>query len=149
VRLPLLLAGLSCAVIATTASAQEKTFRQSTLPALETSAVRLQPVPNDPDVEARIAAKHFADEALRRLQPIQQRLRQDTMMRSAGAVLGAGVIALTTVRDSRSLAAVGTQVLRFGLDTPLTQLRNRSGFMVEPAIGHRTFSIRLSRRFEP
>jgi hypothetical protein len=137
-----------CAVIAARASAQEKTFRQSALPALE-APVRFQPVPNDPDVEARLAAKRFADETLRRLQPLQQWLRQDARMRSAGAVLGAGVIALTTARDSRSLAAVGTQVLRFGLEAPLGEVRNHSGFMIEPSIGHRTLAIRFSRRFVP
>jgi len=144
---PLLLAVSMLWAASMEAAAQERTFRQTSSPPLDASAGRGQPLQREWDADPQAAAKRFADETLRRLLPIQQLMREDPRLRSAGAVLGAGLIALTATRGSRSLARVGTGVLRFGLDAPLTQLRNRSGLVVEPSIGHRTVAITFKRTF--
>jgi hypothetical protein len=100
------------------------------------------------DVDSpQIAAQRFADQVHDRLQPIEQRFRDDDRLRRAGAVAGAGAIVLGAVGGQAPLTFVGTHALRLALDRPLTAIRRRSGFVVEPSIGHRAIAITANRSF--
>jgi hypothetical protein len=143
------LASMMLCVVPTDGVAQEKTSMQSG---------RL--VPGAPGVGARPAlpvanvgpaagaATGFPDRFFRRLQPIQQRIRENPRLRAAGAVLGLGAIAVGAVHSRNSLTFVGAQALRFGLERQLTQMRNRSGLVLEPSIAHRAITITVSRTFD-
>ena len=102
----------------------------------------------DTDDDVNVAAQHLADQLAARLQPLEQRLREDRRLRSAGAVLGLSAAAIGALRGQQTLTFVGTQALRLGLDRQLTALRARSGVVVEPTIGHRSFSITVSKTFD-
>src|SRR5579864_7703492 len=91
------------------------------------------------------SAKRLSDAVSERLEPLEQRFRDDARLRSAGAVVGLGAIALGALRGQRTLTFLGTQVIRMGLDRQLSAVRARTGFSVTPSIGRRSFSIVISR----
>ena len=100
----------------------------------------------EPDIETpQVAAKRFADEFYNRLQPIEQLVRDDQRLRRASEAVGLSAIALGALRGGSSLAFVGTQALRLGFDKQLTQIRTRTGFVVEPSIGYRSIGVTASR----
>ena len=130
-------------------SAQEKTVVPSVFLAPNSPVVDARPAVTVMDVvTAPVAFSRLADELFRRLQPIQQRLQNDQRMRSAGGVLGLGIVAFGALRGQNSLTLAGTQALRFGFDKQLTDIRHRSGFALEPSIGHRAIAITVSRTFD-
>ena len=146
----LAIASLSLGIVSTVsteASAQEKTILQEGLLELDERVAkdRLAFRVADADTSPISVAK-FSDECLRRLQPIEQRFREDPRLRSSGIALGFGAIALSMIRRrSSSLTFVGTHALRLGLDKQLAEIRHRSGFVLEPSIGHRAVAVTLSR----
>ncbi len=102
----------------------------------------------EPPSAAALAADQFPDKYFRRLTQIQRRLEGDTQLRSAGAVLGFGAIALGALRGRSALTFVGGQALRFGFAKQVAQIRAASGLAIEPSIGHRAFAVRFSRTFD-
>ena len=101
------------------------------------------------DGDAVTPAKTFVEEWSERLRPLEQRLRSDQRLRHAGAIVGLGAAAIGAVRGQQKLTFVGTQAIRFGLDRQLTMIRARSGFEIQPTIGHRSFAITASKTFAP
>jgi hypothetical protein len=69
-------------------------------------------------------------------------------MRRLGAVIGVGAVALGAFRGEQPLMAVGTGVLRIGLDRQLSTIRHTTGFSVSPRLEHRGFSVALTRTFQ-
>jgi hypothetical protein len=99
------------------------------------------------DDDAAIAAQRFVNEWSERLRPIEQRLREDRTLRRAGAIVGLSAAAIGAVRGQQTLTFVGTQALRVGLDRQLTAIRARTGFEVQPTIGHRSFGVTVSKTY--
>jgi hypothetical protein len=85
-----------------------------------------------------------------RFRPLHERLREDDRVRTAGSVLGFGVVAYEALhrRPHLPLTFVGTQALRLGLHRQLNTIRSRSGFTVEPSIAQGGFAITFRRTFE-
>jgi hypothetical protein len=100
---------------------------------------------DDASDDVTVAAKRFVDEWSERLRPIEQRLREDGRVRRAGAVVGLSAAAIGAVRGQQTLTFVGTQALRLGLDRQLSAVQARTGFVVAPSIGHRSFSVTISK----
>ena len=98
----------------------------------------------DRDAPAAVA-KRLADQFYDRLQPIEQRVREDERLRRASEAVGLSAVALGALRGGTSLTFVGTQALRLGFDKQLTRIRNRTGFALEPSIGYRSIGITASR----
>jgi hypothetical protein len=100
----------------------------------------------EPDAETpQVAAKRLADQFYNRLQPIEHLVRDDQRLRRASEAIGLSAIALGALRGGGSLTFVGTQALRLGFDRQLTQIRNRTGLVVEPSIGYRSIGVTASR----
>jgi outer membrane receptor protein involved in Fe transport len=102
---------------------------------------------SDDTDDVTVAAQRFADELSERLRPIEDRLRNDVRLRRAGAIVGLSAAAVGAIRGQHALTFAGTQALRLGLDRQLTAVRARSGFSVEPAIGHRSFSVTVTKNW--
>ena len=100
------------------------------------------------DDDAAAAARRFADEWSARLRPIEERLHQDVRLRRAGAIVGLSAAAIGALRGQPALTFVGTQAVRIGLDRQLTAIRARSGFEIQPTIGHRSFAVTVNRNFD-
>jgi hypothetical protein len=83
-----------------------------------------------------------------RLRPLEQRLRDDDRVRRAGAVIGISALALGALHGTKPLTFAGTHALRIGLNKQLTAIEARSGFAVEPSIGHRSIAVTVKRTFE-
>jgi hypothetical protein len=85
-----------------------------------------------------------------RFRPLHERLRQDDRVRTAGSVLGFGVVAYEAFqrRPHLPLTLVGTQALRLGLHRQLSTIRSRTGFVVEPSVAQGGFAITFRRTFE-
>ena len=138
------------AALPLSATAQDRTAVRPPHLARGTPVVTVAPAISDADTDddVNVAARHLADQLAERLQPLEQRLREDRRLRSAGAVLGLSAAAIGALRGQQTLTFVGTQALRLGLDRQLTALHARSGVVVEPTIGHRRFSITVSKTFD-
>ncbi|HJZ71834.1 MAG TPA: hypothetical protein VKE51_08835 [Vicinamibacterales bacterium] len=95
--------------------------------------------------DAAAAARKFVAEWSERLRPLEQRLREDRRLRSAGAIVGLSAAAIGAVRGQQTLTFIGTQAIRLGLDRQLTTIRARSGFEIQPTIGRRGFSVTVSK----
>ena len=80
-----------------------------------------------------VAAKRLADQFYDRLQPIEQRVREDQRLRCTSEMLGVSAVALGALRGGTSLTFLGTQALRLGFDRQLTQIRHRTGYYVNEA----------------
>ena len=91
------------------------------------------------------SAKRLSDALSERLRPVEQRFRDDARLRSAGAIVGLGAIAVGALRGQSALTFVGTQAIRVGVDRQLSAVHAHTGFSVTPAIGRRSFSIVISR----
>ena len=131
-----------------TGAAQERSaFRPAHLavptPDATVAPVVAETVGDDP----ALAIQRLADRLSARLRPLEDRFRNDRRLRSAGEVAGLGAMALGALRGQHAFTFVGTQALRLGLDKQLTRIRDRSGFVVEPSIGHRAFAISARRTF--
>jgi hypothetical protein len=85
-----------------------------------------------------------------RLRPLQDRFREDHRMRRAESILGLGIVAYQALGNRREipLSFVGTHALRLGLHRELADIRERSGYVVEPSIGHRSFVITFRRTLD-
>jgi hypothetical protein len=94
------------------------------------------------------AAARIPDELEARLRAIERRFHDDQRLQRAGTVVGLSAAVVSALSGRRSPAFLGTPALRLGLDRPLTMIRDRSGFAVEPSIGYRSFSITFRRRFD-
>ena len=104
---------------------------------------------DDDDGDVSMAAIQRASERIvERLRPIADRLRSDARLRRAGTVLGIGAVALGALRGTSPLTFAGTQAVRFGLQLQLTAIERRSGFVVEPSIGHRSVAVSVRRKFD-
>jgi len=138
------------AVFPLSATAQEKSAVRPPHVAAGTPVVSAAPAISDADTadDVTIAAQRFLDQWSKRLQPIEQRLREDRRIRRAGAVLGLSAAAIGALRGQQTLTFVGTQALRLGLDRQLAAIRARSGVVVEPTIGHRSLAITVSKVFD-
>ena len=97
--------------------------------------------------DALVASKRFSDQVFARLEPVERLLRQDPRLARAGAVVGLGAAALGALRGQQSLTFIGTQAVRLGLEKQLTQIRRRSGFVIEPSIEYRGIGLIISRTF--
>jgi len=128
------------------ASAQDKSAVRTTRPAAGVPVVTVAPAISDADTadDATVVARRFAEELSARLQPIEQRLREDARLRRAGAVIGLSAAAIGALRGQQTLTFVGTQAVRLGLDRQLSAIRARSGVSIEPTIGHRTIAVTVS-----
>jgi hypothetical protein len=87
-------------------------------------------------------------DAIARLRPLADQLRQDARIQRTGIVAGLTWIAVGALRGRPSLTAAGVQALRFGLNKPLSDFRRRSRLSVEPSVGPRYFVITLRRTFD-
>jgi len=130
-------------------SAQDKVAIRVPLVRPQTPVVSVAPVMTAEDTsdDVRVAAQRFFDNWSARLRPLEQRLREDSRLRRAGAVVGLSAAAIGAVRGEQTLTFVGTQALRLGLDRQLTAIRARSGFSVAPALGHRRFEVTVSKTY--
>jgi hypothetical protein len=108
--------------------------------------VSVAPVTID-DEESLEAIQRLSERLADRLRPLEQRLREDDRLRRAKTVVGLSAVALGALRGTRPLTFAGTQALRFGLHKQLTTIRQRSGFVVEPSIGHRSISVTVNKVF--
>jgi hypothetical protein len=81
--------------------------------------------------------------------PLRQRLPQDQRIRVLSGVVGVGILASHGMLRGRKLplSVVGAEALRIGLDPQIRALRQRTGFELEPSIGHRRFVVTLRRTF--
>jgi len=100
------------------------------------------------DDDASESVERAAERLVERLRPLEQRLRDDDRVRRAGAVVGIGAIALGALSGAKPLAAAGTQALRLGLSKQFSAIEARSGFAVEPSIGHRSIAVTVKRTFD-
>ena len=132
------------------ATAQDKSAARPPHVARGTPVVSAAPAISDADTadDAAVAAQRFADRWSQRLQPFEQRLREDSRIRRAGAVLGLSAAAIGALHGQRTLTFVGTQAVRLGLDRQLVAIRARTGVSVEPTIGHRSFAITISKTID-
>ena len=137
------------AVLPSTVAAQDKAGIRAPQVRVQPPVVSVVPVmtPDDTSDDVTVAARRFVDEWSERLRPLEQRLRQDSRLRRAGAVVGLSAAAVGALRGEHTLTFVGTQAVRLGLDRQLTAIRARSGFSVSPTIGHRRFEITVSRTY--
>jgi hypothetical protein len=128
-------------------AAQDRTTRRAPL-SLAVPVVSVAPALTEIDSDKpAVAMKRLSDEWSARLRPIEERFREDQRLGRAGAVVGFGTAVLGALHGQRALTFVGMQALRLGLDKHLALLRERSGFVLEPSIGHRAFAIIASRTF--
>ena len=109
--------------------------------------VRVAPV-TIADDDSSEPVERAAEGLVERLRPIEQRLRDDNRLRRAGTVAGLGAIALGALRGTAPLTVAGTHALRFGLHSQLAAIEARSGFAVEPSIGHRSIAVTVKRTFD-
>jgi hypothetical protein len=102
--------------------------------------------PSTAQVTAADSIKRLAE----RLRPLQDRLREDLRMRRAESVVGLGIAAYETFGSRRPLplSFVGTHALRLGLHRELATIRDRSGYVVEPSIGYRSFVLTFRRTLD-
>jgi hypothetical protein len=98
--------------------------------------------------DSLIAIQRTSDRLMERLRPLERRFQSDDRLRRAGTVVGIGAIAVGALRGTAPLTFAGTQALRFGLRSELTAIERRSGFVVEPSIGHRSVAVTVSRTFK-
>jgi hypothetical protein len=146
----LVIASLMFCITPTEGIAQERLKLPSARLAVDTpDAVSAKSWFTVSDVEPpAAAAARLAEDFYRRLRPLEQRLRDDSRIRSAGVTIGLGAIAFGALGGQRSLTFAGTQALRFALDRQLTQVRHRSRLVLAPTIGHRAFAMTASRTFD-
>jgi hypothetical protein len=137
------IAGLWPAEVAAQERAMWRAHQSLNVPVVSVASV-LADVDRD---NPAVAMKRLSDEWSARLRPIEERFREDRRLRRAGAVVGFGTAALGALLGQQTLTFVGTQALRLGLDQHLALIRERSGFVLEPSIGHRAFAITASRTF--
>jgi hypothetical protein len=109
--------------------------------------VAAAPVVIDGEDDSVVTFQRLSHDVTERLEPIEQRFREDERLRRAGAVVGLSAAALGALRGQPTLTFVGTHALRLGLDRQLTTIRKRTGFVVEPSIGHRRFSVTATRTY--
>src|SRR5207248_2814663 len=138
------------ALVPFSAAAQDKFAVRAPRVARGTPVVSAAPAISDADTadDAAVAAQRFADRWSQRLQPFEQRLREDSRLRRAGAVLGLSAAAIGALHGQRTLTFVGTQAVRLGLDRQLVAIRARTGVSVEPTIGYRTVAITVSKTID-
>jgi hypothetical protein len=135
-------------IVPAAAGAQERSTPLSAPYVFDARALGLQPDrPVARTDAAPLAIDQFSAECVRRLTTIQHRLQEDSQVRSAGAVLGLGAIALGALHGRSSLTLLGTQGLRFGFGSQLARIRKETGFVVEPSIGPHAFALKISRSF--
>ena len=129
--------------------AQEKMLVPPARLALGAPVASVQPGPVSPAGAAAPAGlARIPDELEARLRAIERRFRDDQRLQRTGAVVGLSAAVFSALRGRQPLAFVGTPALRLGLDKPLTMIRDRSRFVVEPSIGYRSLVITVRRRFD-
>jgi len=128
------------------AAAQDKFAVRTPRVARGTPVVSAAPAITDADTadDVAVAAQRFAEQLSERLQPIEQRLREDARLRRAGAVIGLSAAAIGALRGQQTLTFVGTQAIRLGLDRQLAAVRGRSGVSIEPTIGRHGWAITVA-----
>jgi hypothetical protein len=87
---------------------------------------------------------------MEKVRPLQDRVVQDDRVRMASGIVGLGIVAYEASRNGGRLPLgfVGTEALRLGFDHQLAVMRRQSGYVVEPSIGHRSFSITFHKRLD-
>jgi len=148
-------AGLTVAIVMTApiaASAQTRlaipsTTRIEPAPRSAPPVVSVAPV-TIADEESSESVERAAERLVARLRPLEQRLRDDDRIRRAGTVVGLGAIALGALQGGKPLTVAGTHALRLGLSKQLTAIEMRTGFTVEPSIGHRSLAVTVRRTFQ-
>jgi hypothetical protein len=82
-------------------------------------------------------------ELMRRARPLRDRLIQDDRLRGAESVIGLGIAAYEASRTRQPLpiGLIGTESLKLGFSRQLALIHRGTGFVVEPAIGRRSFSL--------
>ncbi len=133
--------------VSATVSAQEQMAQRVTRVAPSVPVVAAAPVVIDGEDDSVVTFQRLSHDVTERLEPIEQRFREDERLRRAGAVVGLSAAALGALRGQPTLTFVGTHALRLGLDRQLTTIRKRTGFVVEPSIGHRRFSVTATRTY--
>jgi len=101
----------------------------------------------DPDDDAAVVMQRTTEHVAERLRPLEQRLREDDRLRRAGAILVIGAVAIGALHGTAPLTFAGTQAVRFGLQAPLDAIERRTGFAIEPSIGHRRIAVTVNRTF--
>ena len=131
-----------------TADAGEQKLVRST-PPVDPPAPIVAVVPAGSDVDdPQLSARRLSAALVDRLKPIEARLRKDTNLRQAGAVIGVGAVALGALRGEHRLTIVGMGALRLGLHSQLSTIERTSGFSVSPRVERRGFSVFLTRTFQ-
>src|SRR5258706_9127138 len=129
-------------------SAQERLALRPIRMAPSVPVVTVAPVAIDGGDDSVVTLQRLSQELTERLKPIERRFREDGRLRRAGAVVGLSAAALGALRGQPTLTFVGTHALRLGLDRQLSTIQKRTGFVVEPSIGHRRVSVSVSRTFD-
>jgi hypothetical protein len=87
---------------------------------------------------------------MERMRPLHERLIRDDRLRAAESVVGLGIAAYEASRSGGRLPLgfIGTEALRLGLHRQIVGIRRQSGYVVEPSIGRRSFSITLRKTLD-
>jgi hypothetical protein len=86
-------------------------------------------------------------ELIRRARPFRDRLIQDDRLRGAESLIGLGIAAYeaSRTRQALPLGLMGTASLKLGFSHQLALVRRETGFVIEPSIGRRSFSLTFRR----
>jgi hypothetical protein len=93
------------------------------------------------------ALTRFLNGFCARVQPLAQRFQDEGPLRQVGVLVGLSSAALGVLHGRPALTVIGTRALNIGLDKPLSEIRRRSGFSLEPSLGLRAVAITANRRW--
>src|SRR5579862_3453709 len=89
-----------------------------------------------------------ADAIASRIRPLVVEAKRDPRFRQASLAAGLASMVVGAWSGKPSLTEAGAHALRFGLERPLSNVRQRSGLSLEPTIGPRRFVITVRRPFD-
>jgi hypothetical protein len=95
-------------------------------------------------------ADNRAQQWMKKVRPLQDRIIQNERLRSTASVVGLGIAAYeaTRGRPTLPLGFMGTEALRLGFSRQLALIRRESGYVVEPSIGPGSFAITFRKRLD-
>src|SRR5262249_32405454 len=108
----------------------------------DTQATGMTAVPRESQDNGDFATRRVT-RVVETLRFLRTRVVQDDRLQTAAGALGIGIAAYEARRDGGSLplGAIGGEALRLGFHRPLTSIERRSGFVVEPSLGRRSFAV--------
>jgi len=131
--------------VSSAVSAQERAALRLTHIAPAVPVVAVAPIAIDGDDDSMVTIQRMSNELTERLRPIEQRFREDERLRRVGAVIGLSAAAVGALRGQPTMTFIGTHAVRLGLDRQVATIRKRTGFVVEPSIGHHSFAVTATK----